>query len=74
MQIAAIDATPPVPLSEVAKQITVLKVMHMMKRALFMVKPSTIQNCFKKAGFVIESQAGVEEIFDENDQVSPPRA
>ena len=46
--------------------------MHMMKRALFMVKPSTIQNCFKKAGFVIESQAEVEEILDENDQVSPP--
>ncbi|CAE1165064.1 unnamed protein product [Acanthosepion pharaonis] len=37
MQIAAIHATPPVPLSEVAKQITVLKAMHMMKRALFMV-------------------------------------
>ena len=44
----------------------------MMKRALFMVKPSTIQNCFKKAGFVIKSQAEVEEILDENDQVSPP--
>ncbi|CAE1275072.1 unnamed protein product [Acanthosepion pharaonis] len=72
MQIAAIDATPPVPLSEVAKQITVLKAMHMLKRALFMVKPSTIQNCFKKAGFVIESQAEVEEILDENDQDSPP--
>ena len=69
---AAIDATPPVPLSEVAKQRTVLKAMHMMKRALFMVKPSTSQNCFKKAGFVIESQAEVEEILDENDQVSPP--
>ncbi|CAE1300238.1 unnamed protein product [Acanthosepion pharaonis] len=39
MPIAAIDATPPVPLFEVAKQITVLKAMHMMKRALFMVKP-----------------------------------
>ncbi|CAE1153554.1 unnamed protein product [Acanthosepion pharaonis] len=48
MQIAAIDATPPVPLYEVAKQITVLKAMHMIKRALFMVKPSTIQNCFKR--------------------------
>ena len=72
MQIAAIDATPPVPLSEVAKQITVLKTMNMMKRALFMVKLSTIQNCFKKAGFVIESQAEVEEILDENVQVSPP--
>ena len=44
----------------------------MMKRALFMVKSSTIQNCFKKAGFVIESQVEVEEILDENDQVSPP--
>ena len=43
-----------------------------MKRALFMVKPSTIQNCLKKAGFVIESLAEVEEILDENDQVSPP--
>ena len=31
IQIAAIDATPPVPLSEVAKQITVLKAMHVMK-------------------------------------------
>lgn len=72
MQIAAIDATLPVPLSEVAKQITVLKAMHMMKRALFMVKPSTIQNCFKNAAFVIESQAEVEEILNENDQVSPP--
>ena len=41
--------------------------MHMMKRALYMVKPSTIQNCFKKAGFVIESQAEEEEILDEND-------
>ena len=37
MKIAAIDATPPVPLSEVAQQITVLKAMHMMKGALFMV-------------------------------------
>ena len=72
MQIAAIDATPPVPLYEVTKQITVLKAIHMMKRALFMVKPSTIQNCFKKADFVIESQAEVGEILDENDQVSPP--
>ncbi|CAE1270261.1 unnamed protein product [Acanthosepion pharaonis] len=71
MQIAAIDATPPVPLSEVAKQITVLKAVHMMKRALFMVKPSTIENCFKNR-FVIESQAEVEEILDENYQVSPP--
>ena len=37
-----------------------------------MVKPSIIQNCFKKAGFVTESQAEVEEILNENDQVSPP--
>ena len=72
MQIAVIDATPPVPLSEVAKQITVLKAMHMMKWVLFMVKPSAIQNHFKKASFVIESQAEVEEILDENDQISPP--
>ena len=42
MQIAAIDAPPPVPLSEVAKQITVLNAMYMIKRAPFMVKPSTI--------------------------------
>ena len=48
MQIVVIDSTPPVPLSEVTKQITVLKAIHMMKRAFFMVKPSTIQNCFKK--------------------------
>ena len=40
MQIAAIDATPPVPQSKVAKQITVLKVMHMMKRALFPIYPT----------------------------------
>ena len=56
----------------VIQQITVLKVMHMMRRALFMFKPSTIQNCFKKTGFVIESPAEVEEILDEKDQVSPP--
>ena len=37
-----------------------------------MVKPSTIQNCLKKAGFVVESQAELEEILDENDQVYPP--
>ena len=48
MQIVAIDATSPVPLSEVAKQITVLKAMHMMKRVLLLVKPSKIQNCFFK--------------------------
>ena len=46
--------------------------MHMMKRALVMVKPSTIQNCFKKASFVIKSQSEVEEILDENDHGSPP--
>ena len=38
----------------------------------FHCQPSTIQNCFKKAGFVIKSLAEVEEILDENDQVSPP--
>ena len=37
-----------------------------------MVKPSTIQNCFQKVGIDIESQAEVEEILDENDQVSSP--
>lgn len=57
MQIAAIDATPPMLLFEMTKQITILKFMHMIKQAFFMVKPSTIQNYFKKAGFVIESQA-----------------
>ena len=56
LQVAAIDSVPQKPASEVSKTITVLKAMHMLKRALFMVTPQTIANCFKKAGFVKRSE------------------
>uniref|UniRef100_A0A8C4WZC2 HTH CENPB-type domain-containing protein n=1 Tax=Eptatretus burgeri TaxID=7764 RepID=A0A8C4WZC2_EPTBU len=56
LQVAAIDSVPQKPASEVSKTITVLKAMHMLKWALFMVMPQTIANCFKKVGFVKRSE------------------
>uniref|UniRef100_A0A8C4QQG1 HTH CENPB-type domain-containing protein n=1 Tax=Eptatretus burgeri TaxID=7764 RepID=A0A8C4QQG1_EPTBU len=56
LQVYAIDSVPQKPASEVSKTITVLKVMHMLKWALFMVRPQTIANCFKNAGLVKRSE------------------
>ena len=36
-----------------AKSIDVLKALHMLKRAWFLVSPATIENCFRKAGFLV---------------------
>ena len=33
------------------KSITIPKALYMLKRSVFLVKPSTISNCFSKAGF-----------------------
>lgn len=42
-------------MSDFAKSIDFLKALHMLKRAWFLVSPTTIRNCFRKAGFVIDS-------------------
>lgn len=34
-----------------AKSIDLLQALHMLKRAWFLVSPTTIENCFRKAGF-----------------------
>jgi hypothetical protein len=36
-----------------AKSIDILKALHMLKRAWFLVSPTTIKNCFRKAGFLV---------------------
>ena len=38
--------------TDFVKSITLLDAMHMLKRAWWLVTPTTIQNCFKKAGFL----------------------
>ena len=38
---------------EFSKTITVLDAMFMLKRALFLIKPETIQNCFRKGRFIL---------------------
>lgn len=49
-------------LANYAKSIDLLKSLHMLKRAWFLVSPSTIENCFRKAGFLncIENQESTE--------------
>lgn len=37
---------------EYSKSIDILKAMHMLKRAWFLVSSSTVENCFRKAGFL----------------------
>ncbi|CAF1484784.1 unnamed protein product, partial [Adineta ricciae] len=36
-----------------AKSIDILKALHMLKRAWFLVSPTTIENCFRKASFLV---------------------
>ena len=38
---------------EFSETITVLDAMFMLKRALFLIKPETIQNCFRKGRFIL---------------------
>ena len=49
-----------------ARSISVLKALYMLKRAFFFFSPSTIYNCFTKAGFVLhvlrQEQREIEEI------------
>jgi hypothetical protein len=46
-----------------AKSIDILKALHMLKRAWFLVSPTTIQNCFRKAGFLVNGNTNnVDEI------------
>ena len=49
-----------------ARSISVLKALYMLKRAFFLLTPSAIYNCFRKAGFVLhvlrQEQREIEEI------------
>ena len=38
---------------ESSKSVDILRAMHMLKRAWFLVMPTTIKNCFRKAKFPI---------------------
>lgn len=49
---------------EFAKSIDLLKASHMLKRSWFLVSPTTITNCFRKAGFIAD-EANCEEEIDE---------
>ena len=41
------------PIIDYVKSVDILKALHMLKRAWFLVLPTTIENCFRKAGFFI---------------------
>ena len=51
---------------DIARSISVLKAIYMLKRAFFLLTPSTSYNCFRKAGFVLhvlrQEQREIEEI------------
>ena len=51
-----------------AKSIDILKVLHMLKRACFLVSPATIENCFRKAGFLVSDDTSdvdkMQKVFD----------
>ena len=55
-----------VKLDDFARSISVLKALYMLKRAFFLLTPSTIFNCFRKTGFVLHvlrrEQREIEEI------------
>ena len=55
-----------VKLDDFVRSISVLKAVYMLKRAFFLVTPSTIYNCFRKAGFVLhvlrQKEREIEEI------------
>ena len=53
--VACIDSSSSVTVSSLAKSITLLDAMHMLKVAWQDVKDSSIVNCFSKAGFVTSS-------------------
>ena len=63
MVIAIDDSVKP---DDFARSISVLKALYMLKRVFFLVTPSTIYNCFRKAGFVLhvlrQEQRKIEEI------------
>ena len=42
-----------------AKSITISKALYMLKRSVFLVKPSTISNCFSKAGFEVNTESTI---------------
>ncbi|CAE1257189.1 unnamed protein product [Acanthosepion pharaonis] len=72
MQIAAIDATPPKAVVRGGQADNCFEGHAHDEASTFHGQTVNNSKLFKKAGFVIESQAGVEEILDENDQVSQP--
>lgn len=47
---------------EFSKSIDLLKACHMLKRSWFLVTPSTIKNCFKKAGFISNDDEEADEL------------
>ena len=57
-----------------ARSISVLMALYMLKRAFVLLTPSTIYNCFRKAGFVLhvlqKEQRKIEEI--NNPEANPP--
>ena len=51
-------------LDQYKSSVNILKAMHMLKRALWLVKPTTVSNCFRKAGFDLAELEDVEEAVD----------
>ncbi|CAF5215509.1 unnamed protein product, partial [Rotaria magnacalcarata] len=51
-----------------AKSIDILKALHMLKRSWFLVSPTTIQNCFRKADFLVNDNTSdldrMQEVLD----------
>lgn len=53
---------------EYAKSISVLQAIHMLKRAWFLVTPTTIANCFRKGGIIKSVQnLDDQQLNDQND-------
>ena len=61
--------------ADFAKKVDILKAMYLLRRAVFMLTPGSIQNCFRKAGFRSDipenSQVQeVEELFDSPEEMN----
>ena len=54
-----------------AKSITISKALYMLKRSVFLMKPSTISNCFSKAGFEVNTESTIVSEDDEPEVVLP---